>query len=142
MYSYFAFHRLKATTTLQLNRSDCDRSRIPARFKVAVDFRSHAQPSKSQEPTIEAKRYGSEKWKVNMRCPTCHVIIESRAAWKSSTNRFYCSEFCADSEISARPEHCAQKEVHDRLERLRRLLPLFQDLKSNRISPRPVGVLQ
>ena len=81
-----------------------------------------------------------------MRCPSCHLIIDSRTAWKNSTNRFYCSEFCAESEIFAPLEQCAQKEkeVLDRqyLERLRRLLPFFQELKSNRVSPRAVGVLQ
>jgi Prokaryotic metallothionein len=79
-----------------------------------------------------------------MRCPSCHSIIDSKAAWKNSTNRFYCSEFCADSEISVPLEQRSQKEIHDRqyLERLRRLLPLLQDLKSNRISPRSVGALQ
>jgi hypothetical protein len=79
-----------------------------------------------------------------MRCPSCRLMIDPRTAWKSSTNRFYCSEFCADSEISAPVEQCVQKEVLDRqyLERLRRLLPFFRDLKSNRISPPFVGALQ
>jgi hypothetical protein len=79
-----------------------------------------------------------------MRCPSCLLIIDTRTAWKNSTNRFYCSEFCADSEISAPFEQCMQKDVHDRqyLERLQRLLPLFQNLKSKPISPRPVGALQ
>jgi hypothetical protein len=79
-----------------------------------------------------------------MRCALCHIIIDSGTAWRSSTNRFYCSEFCADSETSAPLQQCTQKDLHDRqyLERLRRLLPLFRDLKSNRISPRSVGALQ
>jgi hypothetical protein len=79
-----------------------------------------------------------------MRCPSCHLIIDPRTAWRSSTNRFYCSEFCADSEVSAPVERCVQKEVLDRqyLERLRRLLPFFQDLKSNRVNPLSVGALQ
>ena len=72
-----------------------------------------------------------------MRCPSCHLVIDPRIAWKSSTSRFYCSEFCADSEIAAPLEQCARKEVFDRqyVERLRRLLPFFQDLKSARGSP-------
>jgi len=49
-----------------------------------------------------------------MRCPSCHLMIDPRTAWKSSNNRFYCSEFCADSEISAPFERCVQKEIHDR----------------------------
>jgi len=53
-------------------------------------------------------------------------MIDPRTAWKSLNNRFYCSEFCADSEISAPVERSAQKEIHDRqyLDRLRRLLLL------------------
>jgi hypothetical protein len=75
-----------------------------------------------------------------MRCPSCHVIIDPSTAWKSSTDRFHCSEFCADSEVSA-PEDCTKKVAIDRhLERLRRLLPIFQELKSTR--PRSPGALQ
>jgi hypothetical protein len=48
-----------------------------------------------------------------MRCPSCDLIIDSNTAWKNSTNRFYCSEFCADSEISAPIERCTGKEVLD-----------------------------
>ena len=79
-----------------------------------------------------------------MRCPSCHLIIDPRTAWRNSTIRFYCSEFCADSEVSATVERCVKKEVLDRqyLERLRRLLPFFRDLKSNRVSPLSVGALQ
>jgi hypothetical protein len=79
-----------------------------------------------------------------MRCPSCHLIIDSRTAWKNSINRFYCSEFCADSEISAPFDRGTQKEVLDRqyLERLRRLLPFFRDLRSNRVSPRTIGAFQ
>jgi hypothetical protein len=83
-----------------------------------------------------------------MRCPSCHLIIDSRTAWKNSFNRFYCSEFCADSEISTPfdqdTQQGTQKEVLDRqyLERLRRLLPFFRDRRSNRMSPRTIGALQ
>jgi len=79
-----------------------------------------------------------------MRCPSCRLLIDSRTAWKDSSNRFYCSEFCADSETSLAGEKFTPKEVHDRryLERLRRLLPLLEDLKSNRISPQSAGAFQ
>jgi hypothetical protein len=79
-----------------------------------------------------------------MRCPCCHLIIDPRTAWKNSNNRFYCSEFCADSEISSLTAQVAQKEALDRqyIERLRRLLPFFRDLKSKGASPLPVGALQ
>jgi hypothetical protein len=78
-----------------------------------------------------------------MRCPLCHLLIDPRTAWKNSANRFYCSEFCADSEDYT-VERCRQKEVFDRqyLERLRRLLPFFRDLKSNRVGPLSVDALQ
>jgi hypothetical protein len=79
-----------------------------------------------------------------MRCPSCHLIIDPKTSWKTSDNRFYCSEFCADSEISLSFERCVQKEAYDRqyLERLRRLLPFAQELKSNRVNPLSVGALQ
>jgi len=78
-----------------------------------------------------------------MRCPCCHTIIDPRTAWKNSINRFYCSEFCADSEIFATVEQFVQKEVLNRHnpDRLRRFLPFFRDLKSNR-SPPFVDALQ
>jgi hypothetical protein len=33
-----------------------------------------------------------------MRCPFCHQPIDRNNAWKGTADRFYCSEFCADSE--------------------------------------------
>jgi hypothetical protein len=79
-----------------------------------------------------------------MHCPSCHLIIDPRTAWKNSTNRFYCGEFCADSEDFCTVKRCVQKEVFDRqyLERLRRLFPFFRDLKSNRVRLLSVGALQ
>jgi hypothetical protein len=79
-----------------------------------------------------------------MHCPCCHLIIDPRTAWKNSNNRFYCSEFCADSEASSLAAQVAQKEALDRqyMERLRRLLPFFRDLKSKGASSLPVGALQ
>jgi hypothetical protein len=32
-----------------------------------------------------------------MRCPFCHQPIDRNNAWKGTADRFYCSEFCADS---------------------------------------------
>ena len=65
-----------------------------------------------------------------MRCPSCHLIIDPRTTWKSS-NCFYCSEFCADSEISAPVERCVQKEVLDRqyLEPAAAAFAVFSGLK-------------
>jgi hypothetical protein len=58
--------------------------------------------------------------------------------------RFYCSEFCADSEICSPVARDAQKETLDRqyMERLRRLLPVFRVLKSNRANPLPSAALR
>jgi hypothetical protein len=69
----------------------------------------------------------------SMHCPFCHQQIESDKAWKGTAGRFYCSEFCADSETVIPIHHAeVRKDQIDRqyLERLERLLPLrrsFQD---------------
>ena len=79
-----------------------------------------------------------------MPCLFCDQPIDRNNAWKGAADRFYCSEFCADSENSYTVERRMQKEVFDRqyLERLRRLLPFFRDLKSNRVGPLSGGALQ
>ena len=60
-----------------------------------------------------------------MKCPNCHSVIASDTAWKSSANRFYCSEFCADIEIQDASSSSISKDEIDRqyIERLQRLLP-------------------
>lgn len=60
-----------------------------------------------------------------MKCPNCHSVIAPDAAWKSSANRFYCSEFCADIEIQDASSSSVSKDEIDRqyIERLQRLLP-------------------
>lgn len=62
-----------------------------------------------------------------MKCSNCRCMIDPKAAWKGSANRFYCSEFCADAEAqdhfgSGRP---ISKDEIDRhyMERLQKLLP-------------------
>jgi len=35
-----------------------------------------------------------------MKCPFCHNEIEPKAAWKSNSGEFYCTEFCADVELT------------------------------------------
>jgi hypothetical protein len=63
-----------------------------------------------------------------MRCPTCGSLVESGRAWKSGSNSFYCSEFCADTEDSqfvfttSRPYKAELDSLY--LERLARLLHL------------------
>jgi hypothetical protein len=46
-------------------------------------------------------------------------------AWKTSANRFYCSEFCADIEAHEVSSSRVSKDEIDRqyIERLQRLLP-------------------
>jgi hypothetical protein len=67
VYSYFALDKLNPTTTLALNRSDQNRSRVlghfstATRFKLVVDLISRTQLPKPQELTTYAERYGPEK---------------------------------------------------------------------------------
>jgi hypothetical protein len=67
-----------------------------------------------------------------MHCPFCHQQIDQDKAWKGTAGRFYCSEFCADSETVI-PLHHEQvrKDQIDRqyLERLERLIPLRRSFR-------------
>jgi hypothetical protein len=38
-----------------------------------------------------------------MRCPFCDQPIDQKTAWKGASDRFYCSEFCADCEMPSPP---------------------------------------
>jgi len=61
-----------------------------------------------------------------MQCEHCQTLINPEAAWKGA-DRFYCSEFCADTEVSVPtpPVRSVYKDQidHQYLERLARLLP-------------------
>ena len=61
-----------------------------------------------------------------MHCSFCHHPLIPNAAWKGTADRFYCSEFCADSEtvMPARPRPEKEKIDQQYLARLERLLPL------------------
>jgi hypothetical protein len=63
-----------------------------------------------------------------MRCPFCHQPIDRNNAWKGTADRFYCSEFCADSEPIIPSRQQSLKERFDRqyLARLERLVALRQ----------------
>jgi hypothetical protein len=76
---------------------------------------------------------------ANMRGASCLLSIDPRIAWKSSDSCFYCSEFCADSESYLPVAPLDQKENFDReyMDRLPRLLPFFQELKSNLAPAKP-----
>jgi hypothetical protein len=63
-----------------------------------------------------------------MRCPTCDQTIDQDKAWKGAADRFYCSEFCADSEnvVMLPPARRSLREHFDRqyMQRLERLVAL------------------
>ncbi len=66
-----------------------------------------------------------------MRCVFCDRPLEIRSAWKGTRERFYCSEFCADSEISEPtpvqdPGSLVEHHLNRRYERLERLLPYMR----------------
>jgi len=55
--------------------------------------------------------------------------MRSRDAWKSSSNRFYCSEFCAESEtadLTPAAGSIRHRDLAQRHERLQRLLPYMR----------------
>jgi len=68
-----------------------------------------------------------------MRCAFCHQTIDRSTAWKGSASRFYCSEFCSDSETIVPTQRRVLKERIDRqyMERLERLLPLRRAIQKS-----------
>jgi hypothetical protein len=66
-----------------------------------------------------------------MRCAFCHQNINRQTAWKGSAGRFYCSEFCSDSEAAVPTPRLVPKDRIDRqyMERLERLLPLRRSIQ-------------
>ena len=36
-----------------------------------------------------------------MQCPFCRQTLDRKTAWKSTSGKFYCSEFCAEVESMA-----------------------------------------
>lgn len=69
-----------------------------------------------------------------MQCAFCGRRMDTRSAWKSARDQFYCSEFCADSEMAdedaaaAAPTTATLLERHRNrpYERLQRLLPYMR----------------
>jgi len=61
-----------------------------------------------------------------MHCPICDQAIDEDKAWKGTADRFYCSEFCADSENVVPLPHTSLRERFDRqyMQRLERLVAL------------------
>ena len=66
-----------------------------------------------------------------MRCVFCDKSLEIRSAWKGTRDRFYCSEFCADSELAESapaqgPDSLLEHHLNRRYDRLERLLPYMR----------------
>jgi hypothetical protein len=74
-----------------------------------------------------------------MRCPFCHQPIDRNNAWKGTADRFYCSEFCADSEPIIPSPQQSLKERFDReyLARLERLVALRKQQRQSFVSQHP-----
>jgi hypothetical protein len=80
-----------------------------------------------------------------MHCACCSQPIDPKLAWKGASERFYCSEFCADSEepeAEAAPAAATgtgtllQLHLNRPYERLERLLP-YMRAYSGRARPAP-----
>jgi hypothetical protein len=56
--------------------------------------------------------------------------MDQQSVWKSSCNRYYCSEFCAESEsVDFVQAHNSPDITASRYERLQRLLPYMENLR-------------
>jgi hypothetical protein len=64
-----------------------------------------------------------------MRCPCCDQPVGRNNSWKGAAGRFYCSEFCADSEtvVSSRDESIKERFDRQYFARLERLVALRQE---------------
>jgi hypothetical protein len=59
-----------------------------------------------------------------MQCSLCHRPLTLMNAWKGTADRYYCSEFCAESETFI-PVHSPKDQVdRNYLARLERLVRL------------------
>lgn len=85
---------------------------------------------------------GPDNRRLTMQCAFCGRSVDPKSTWKAAADRFYCSEFCADSETT---EPAAAPETADPLvapstllerhrnrpyERLERLLPYMRQYSS------------
>jgi len=67
-----------------------------------------------------------------MHCACCGRSIDTKSAWKGASKRFYCSEFCADSEAAedaapaVQTRTLLQLHLNKPYERLERLLPYMR----------------
>ena len=66
-----------------------------------------------------------------MQCQFCGRSIERDTAWLGISNKFFCSEFCSESDMGSEEldQRYSQQKIRvdqqylERLERLQRLLP-------------------
>src|ERR1700683_3431177 len=75
--------------------------------------------------------YSRDQGVPSMQCTFCSRPLEIKSTWKGASNQFFCSEFCADSEISEAtpapvPATLLQHHVNRPYERLERLLPYMR----------------
>ena len=82
-----------------------------------------------------------------MQCAFCGNPLEVSSAWKGAHGQFYCSEFCAESEI-VEPAQAAEAaraavagsllghHLHRPYERLERLLPYMRRYSARTASTR------
>lgn len=80
-----------------------------------------------------------------MKCAFCNTPIDQKSAWKGTGDRFYCGEFCADSEElePARPAATLLQLHRERsYERLERLLPYMRQYSGRALAAprRPASV--
>src|SRR5260370_21742562 len=54
---------------------------------------------------LRAGRIAENELMQTLMCATCGRSLAEASAWKSSGNRYYCNDFCAEAEASACPEH-------------------------------------
>lgn len=92
-----------------------------------------------------ALRVGSrDQERRTMQCACCGTPIDRKSAWKVADQRFYCSEFCADSETADRrprivaPASATLLDLHRNrpYERLERLLPYMRRYSQRALAAR------
>ena len=81
-----------------------------------------------------------------MQCAFCGNPLEDNFAWKGARSEFYCSEFCAESEVVEPVEAAGvgaapavtllAHHLHRPYERLERLLPYMRQYSAQTASQR------
>ena len=70
-----------------------------------------------------------------MNCSHCMKSIDPHKAWKSTSNRFFCNEFCSDAEpLAPKPREDRLLQYHadnGYLERLQRLVTMRRSIEKS-----------